>query len=160
MIVNVRMAEWKTARSPDSLKTSGLGSCVAVVLYDPFKKIAAMAHVMLPWSGVPAVPVASKGKYANTAISHMVAVLCQEGANKSRLMAKIAGGAQMFGFQSHTPTLSIGARNTEACEKTLAEHRIPIVMQDTGGTSGRTVEFFCEDDRMTIKTVSKGVKVL
>lgn len=160
MIINVKMAEWKTARSPDSLKTSGLGSCVAVVLYDPRKKIAAMAHVMLPWSNVSSTPVTNTGKYADTAIKSMIEALRKAGSSETHLLAKLAGGAQMFHFKSHMTTLSIGARNTEACEKTLAAYRIPIVMQDTGGSNGRTVQFFCENAEMTIKTVSKRINVL
>lgn len=160
MIVSVRMADWKMAKSPDSLKTSGLGSCVAVVIYDPLRKVAAMAHVMLPSSEAFIDAIAQKGKYADTAISDMVHTLCHSGTDPTHLMAKIAGGAQMFGFKSQRGTFSIGTRNVEACIQVLSDFRIPIVMRDTGGTQGRTVEFFCEDYKMTVKTVNKGVKVL
>lgn len=160
MIINVKMAEWKMAGAPDSLKTSGLGSCVAVVLYDPRKKIAAMAHVMLPWSGGSSSVATNTGKYADTAIKNMVEALRKVGSSETHLLAKLAGGAQMFHFKSHMTTLSIGERNTEACARTLAAYRIPIVMQDTGGSKGRTVHFFCENAEMTIKTVSKRINVL
>lgn len=160
MIINVKMAEWKTARAPDSLRTSGLGSCVAVVLYDPRKKIAAMAHVMLPWSNGSSAAAINTGKFADTAIKNMVEALRKAGSSETNLLAKLAGGAQMFHFKTHMSTLSIGARNTEACERTLAAYRIPIVLQDTGGTNGRTVQFFCESAEMTIKTVSKRINVL
>lgn len=160
MAINVGMAEWKAAQSPESLKTSGLGSCVAVIIYDPYKKMAAMAHVMLPDSKMSTIPVRQMGKYADTAIPHMIDNLLRRGALSARLLAKLAGGSQMFNFKSHSTALSIGARNVEACVGMLKQHRIPIVQQDTGGANGRTVEFFCEDSRMTVKTVTKGLKVL
>lgn len=159
MVIKVMMTDWKTAHAPDSLKTSGLGSCVAVVIYDPVIKTAAMAHVMLPCSEMDKSATLKTGKYADTAIPDMVEALSREGANPSNFIAKIAGGAQMFGFKSNAFHLSIGTRNVQACLRALAKYRIPVVTQDTGGTSGRTVEFFCEDGHLAVRTVSQGVKL-
>lgn len=158
MVVRVMMAEWKMASAPQRLKTLGLGSCVAVILHDPLLKLATMAHVMLPYAAMANTPSVKKGKYADTAIAEMVTALHRTGAKPSRLMAKLVGGAQMFTFQSQNQLQSIGTRNVEACVKTLAAYRIPIVLQETGGSSGRTVEFFCEDGAVTIKTVNQGVQ--
>jgi chemotaxis protein CheD len=75
---------------------------------------------------------------------------------KHRLRAKIAGGAQMFSF-SNSDTFRIGPRNTEAVKQLLSDASIRIVFEDTGGTSGRTIEFNPEDQRLEIRTVHKGV---
>ena len=56
------------------------------------------------------------------------------------LKAKIAGGAQMFQFGS-SDTIRIGPRNVEAVKKELKRLSIPIIAEDTGGSSGRTIEF-------------------
>lgn len=160
MVVKVMMAEWKMAHAPDSLKTSGLGSCVAVIIYDPLMKIAAMGHVMLPNSEMDKSPSLKAGKYADTAIISMVEALILVGANPSRFVAKIVGGAQMFGFKSSAHLPPIGKRNVDACLRGLSAHNIPVVLQETGGTNGRTVEFFCADGTVSIKTVNQGVKVV
>lgn len=160
MAINVRMAEWKKAQAPDSLKTLGLGSCVAVVIYDEGVKKAAMAHVMLPSSKMDRSGSFNAGKYADTAIPEMIAALCKWGARRHHLKAKMAGGAQMFQFLSDGPALSVGKRNVTACMNALAENGIPLIMQDTGGTKGRSVEYFCADGTFAVRTVDEGAKVL
>lgn len=160
MVINVMMAEWKMATAPDTLKTSGLGSCVAVTIYDRVMKMAAMAHVMLPHTDDTNLTADKAGKYANTAIPVMVQVLRRKGANPARLIAKMAGGAQMFAFGVQSEALSIGKRNVEACLKALEQYEIPVVSCDTGGRNGRTVEFFCSDGQLHIKTFNQGVKTL
>lgn len=159
MVVKVMMAEWKTAQAPDSLKTLGLGSCVAVIIYDPLVKVAAMAHVMLPYSKMDKSSSVKKGKYADTAIPAMVDALCRLGGRKSRYVASLVGGAQMFHYMPGPHLLSIGERNVDACLSTLHTCGVPVVFQETGGRRGRTVEFFCEDGSVSIKTVNEGVKV-
>jgi len=94
-IIKVGMADYKIAKSPDSLITLGLGSCVGVVIYDKTKQIAGMAHIMLP-SSEEIKNNSNKMKFADTCIDMMMADLLKQGVNKSLLKAKIAGGAQMF----------------------------------------------------------------
>jgi chemotaxis protein CheD len=51
-VVKVGIADMNIVKSPDSIRTSGLGSCVGVVLYDESRKIAGLVHVMLPDSSL------------------------------------------------------------------------------------------------------------
>ena len=94
-IIKVGMADYKIAKSPDSLITLGLGSCVGVVIYDKTKQIAGMAHIMLPASD-EIKNNSNKMKFADTCIDMMMEDLLKQGVNKTLLKAKIAGGAQMF----------------------------------------------------------------
>jgi len=73
------------------------------------------------------------------------------------LKAKIAGGAQMFNFGS-SDTIRIGPRNIEAVKKELKRLAIPIVAEDTGGSSGRTIEFNPLTSKLSIRTVNKGTR--
>lgn len=50
--IKVGIADLKVAKAPNILRTAGLGSCVGVILYDVNKKIAGMAHIMLPDSSL------------------------------------------------------------------------------------------------------------
>ncbi|WP_047151666.1 chemotaxis protein CheD [Aneurinibacillus tyrosinisolvens] len=158
-IVKVGMADLNIAKSPDRIRTTGLGSCVGVVLFDSQKKIGGMAHVMLPESSL------SKGtlnmaKYADTAIPKLIDDMEKAGANRRKLVAKLAGGAQMFSFSSTSDTMRIGPRNVEACKSALNEARIPILAEDTGGNCGRTIELDSNTGVLNIRTVNQGVKEL
>ena len=87
----------------------------------------------------------NKAKFADTAIAEVIAMMTSLGANKDRLKAKIAGGAQMFASNNKASNLlKIGERNVIASLEVLKELQIPIVGQDTGGTYGRTVELYAE----------------
>ena len=77
-----------------------------------------------------------------------------------RLVAKIAGGAQMFSFQNKSELMTVGERNVEAVTRILKEMKIPILAQDTGANYGRTVEFFPETGDFVIKAVGKPVKTI
>ena len=83
------------------------------------------------------------------------------GAGRTRLVAKIAGGAKMFDFQGGGNSLmTVGDRNAEAVRKVLGELKIPILASDTGLNFGRTVEFYPETGNFVIKAVGKGVKTI
>jgi chemotaxis protein CheD len=66
----------------------------------------------------------------------------------------------MFSFASNNDAMKIGLRNSEATHAILAELRIPIVSEDTGGNFGRTIELSSEDGRLMIKTIGSGIKYI
>ena len=109
-MIKVGMADLNVCHSPDAITTLGLGSCVGVVLYDKERKIAGMVHVMLPDS-TKVRQNQNKAKFADTGIDLLIEMLQKEGAMKSSLTAKIAGGAQMFAFTSNNDMLRVGERN-------------------------------------------------
>lgn len=154
-VVKVGIADLQVTKIPNTLKTSGLGSCVGVVIYE--QSIAGLAHVMLPESTASKKAIANVMKYADTAIDLLLEQLLSEGARKSKLKAKIAGGAHMFSFQSDNNMLKIGERNVEAVLARLKEHRVPVVAQDVGGNKGRTIEFNIETGMLEVRTVNSGV---
>ena len=77
------------------------------------------------------------------------------GAVRKNLVAKIAGGAQMFAFKSDNDMLRVGDRNVEATKAKLKELQIPIIAEDTGKNSGRTIEFYPETGELLVKSVGK-----
>lgn len=156
-VVKVGIADMNIVTSPQIIRTSGLGSCVGVVIYDASKAIAGMAHVMLPDSSLARNGRLSIAKYADTAIEKLVADLIMHGARSSLLKAKIAGGAQMFQFSSTSDMMRIGPRNVEAVKQQLERQRIALVAEDVGGNSGRTIEFDPKTTILSIRTVNKGV---
>ncbi|OIJ09925.1 chemotaxis protein CheD [Anaerobacillus arseniciselenatis] len=156
-IVKVGMADLNVAKPPQKIRTSGLGSCVGVIIYDEILKVCGMAHVMLPSSSLAKADSMNKAKYADTALEVLLDKLKSNGANQTRLKAKLAGGAQMFKFSTSSEMMRIGPRNVDAVKEKLKELRIRIVSEDVGGTSGRTIEFDPETSKLSIRTVSQGV---
>ncbi|MCR4655542.1 MAG: chemotaxis protein CheD [Lachnospiraceae bacterium] len=158
-MIKVGMADLKLCKAPDKITTLGLGSCVGIAIRDPQTKVGGLAHIMLPDS----TQIASnsvKAKFADTGVAELVSLMIKNGANKSRMVAKIAGGAKMFAFNSKNDIMSVGDRNVEAVKKALSLQRIPILAQDTGNSYGRTVEFDPETGEFLIKAVGKGQKTI
>ncbi|MFC0301400.1 chemotaxis protein CheD [Virgibacillus soli] len=155
-VVKVGISDLNIVTAPCVIRTSGLGSCVGVVIFDAQKKIAGLAHIMLPESKMTKQDNSNAYKYADTAIEILIHKLVENGARKFALQAKIAGGAQMFKLTTANDMMRIGPRNVEAVEKKLHEHKIPIMAADVGGNNGRTIEFNPDTNMLKIRTVNKG----
>ncbi len=147
-------------KPPNVIRTSGLGSCVGVVLYDEISHTAGMVHVMLPDSCLAKADIINRAKFADTGIQALIHELERRGIRPGRLKAKIAGGAQMFHFKSGSDLMKIGPRNVAAVKEQLQMAHIPILSEDTGGNSGRTIEFDPITFLLHIRTVNKGEQTI
>lgn len=133
-----------------------------------------MVHIVLPRtpSLPPAVPgrramVHLPGKCADTAIPNLLEQIQKAGAQLGRVKAAIIGGAQIFTPNPNTANgsamsarLEIGPRNVEAVKKGLAQARIPIVAEMTGGYCGRTVTFHVTQGQVCVRPIGAVEKVL
>jgi len=145
-IRSVGMGQIVMARKPARL-TAVLGSCVGVAMYHPRFQLAVLGHVVLADSNGRA---STPGKFADTAVPHMIQMLEKEGAKPNALVVKLAGGACMFG--SGGP-LNIGEANIEAVLRTLDKYGIRVANKDLGGTSGRRISLDCDSGILTVQMV-------
>jgi chemotaxis protein CheD len=148
----VRIAEIAASGDPGLVISAlGLGSCIGVVLVDHVARVAGLAHVMLPESrpGAPGPPA----KFADTAVPALVDALLRLGADRSRLLATIAGGAEMFGAGSGGGLLNIGERNDQAVRAALRAARVRLRAADVGGASGRTMQVRVGTGTVTVRVV-------
>ncbi len=161
-IVKVGIADLNVVKAPQKIRTSGLGSCVGVVVFDLTTKVAGLVHVMLPDSSMfrGDIKNLNRAKYADTGVMDVVQEAVKHGARKYALKAKIAGGAQMFQFSSGNDMMRIGPRNVEEVKKQLNLLNIPIIGEDVGGSNGRTIEFDPATGILNIRTVNQGTKEL
>lgn len=158
-LVKVGMADLNVLNGQTGvLKTTGLGSCVGLTLYDPRVKVGGMAHVMLPSSEIAREGHINIAKYADQAIPELIRRMIEQGAATNRLQAKMAGGAQMFFLMVNNDTMRIGPRNVESCREILRQYSIPIKAEDTGGSYGRTIELHCATGKLIIRSVLQGIK--
>lgn len=158
-MIKVGMADLKVCKEPDTLTTLGLGSCVGIALYDKASKVAGLAHIMLP-SSQEIRNNANKAKFADTALDILLDEMIKLGVRKTQIQAKIAGGAQMFSFNTNNDVLKVGERNVIATKKKLSEMGIRIIAEDTGGNYGRTIEVDPISGDLLIKTIGSGTKVI
>ena len=149
----VCMGQIAAGQAPVQFKTV-LGSCIGLVLYYPRLKPGVMAHIVLPDS---AERNGAPGKFADTAVPHMLQLLERQGAPVHGLTAKFAGGANMFGG---TGPMKIGDANAEAVLRALRIAGIRVAGQEVGGTKGRRVTFDCSTGEMTIVIAGQPARTL
>lgn len=157
-VLSVGISEWKLVERPDHLKSSGLGSCIGLVLYTPVSGMAAMAHIMLPDHGL-AKSDFHPAKFADTAVPGLLEMLIKRGVNTSDIKAKLAGGAEMFPSFNNRMS-SIGSRNALAIKEALDQLHIPITGEDIGGNAGRTIEFDTLTCALQVRTVKHGERTI
>lgn len=146
--LNVGMAEFKVVHNPCLLEAQGLGACVAICLRDSKTKIAALAHVMLP-EGKNIPPEINPLRFVDRAIDAMLGSMIALGCKKEDIVAKLCGGADIF---PEVPKVSeLGKKNIDAAKKKLGDEGIPVVAEDVGGNSGRSVCFDTENGEITVK---------
>jgi chemotaxis protein CheD len=125
-----------TASQPLMVSTI-LGSCVAVCLWDEDAGLAGINHFLLPSDPVRGH---SDLRYGNIAIERLIGEMVSAGAKKSRLVAKLVGGASIIGNAGGTRQ-SIGDQNVAVARRMLEKHGIPINAEQTGGQRGRKLIF-------------------
>jgi chemotaxis protein CheD len=156
--VHVKIGEIKVARPGGTLFTIGLGSCVAVALYDPKQRIGGLAHVMLPEP--MSNPNHTPGRSAPTAIPEMLRVMEAAGARRRGMFARIVGGAAMFESVLPDEGLRLGKRNIESVKAALSKAGIPLRAEDVGGTFGRSVFFDAADGKLLVRAVKRADVIL
>ena len=99
-------------------------------------------------------------KFADTGIEELLRQVIKAGANRNRLVSKIAGGAKMFEVSGMSNVSNIGERNAFAAKQKLRELRIRLIAEDTGLNYGRTVELHCDTGEFYIKAIGKTPKII
>ncbi len=147
----VGIADFKVTNNPHHVITLGLGSCVGIVLFDKFAQVGGMVHIMLPDS-TQFKNSENPAKFADTGINVLLREVLLSGARKPNIVAKIAGGAQMFKGNTSN-LLNIGQRNIKKTKEVLDSLGITLSAEDTGGNKGRTMILQTDSGRVLVRTV-------
>jgi chemotaxis protein CheD len=138
----------------DVLVSHALGSCIAVLIYDPVVRVAGLLHYMLPESGLdPAKAAAKPFLFADTGIHQLFRRAHLLGAVRSRLVVMAAGGAQMMAPDG---SFNIGKRNQLAMRDILLKAGVVLRREEVGGVSARTVRIEVATGRVWLRTSSAG----
>lgn len=155
----VSVADWAVDRGDAVLVTLGLGSCVAVVLYDAESTVGGLAHLLLPSPSL-SQDRDKPAKFPETGVPFLVERMREAGAVQRRLRARIVGGASMFASLGSSSVSSVGERNIHATRQALERAGIPLLAEDTGKDYGRSVYAFLETGRVEVRSYAHGVLVL
>jgi chemotaxis protein CheD len=158
--VRVKVADYAVRRGNEVIATIGLGSCVAITLYDRESRVGGLAHILLP-SPAMSRETSNPAKFPETIIPLMLEEMRALGARPgSPISAKIVGGASMFGQLVTGTGINVGERNVAATREVLALAGIPLVAEDTGLDYGRSVYFHLSDGRVEVRSLKKGDRVI
>jgi chemotaxis protein CheD len=155
-IIDVPTASCTATAAPYSLSTIGIGSCIAICLYDAKMHRGALLHIMLPRAEGDNT---NQFRYADTALNQAIADLASLGTPLSSVTAKIVGGAQMFA--AFAARGSIGQRNIQEVRQLLHVLGVPLLAEVVGGNTGRSVLFNLVDGsvEITSQALSEALKI-
>lgn len=142
----------------DMLITYALGSCIGVAVYDPRVKVGGLLHFMLPDSTLD-LNKAKKtpAMFADTGIPLLFKSCYKLGAEKKRMIVKIAGGANIL---DNADYFRIGQRNITALRKIFWKNNVLIDGEDTGGDRNRTVSLDISTGKVVVKNSGRILREL
>ena len=156
--IRVKVADYAVAQGNVVITSVGLGSCIAIALYDARTTIGGLAHILVPSPSLSR-DTSNPAKFPSTAVPLLVEEMRRRGASAS-ITAKIAGGASMFASLIPAGGINMGERNTVATRQALEDAGVPLVAEDIGGEHGRSVYFHLQDGRLEIRSLKIGNSVL
>ncbi len=126
-----------SGNSNDMIITYALGSCVGISVYDPVARVGGLLHYMLPYSALDEKKAKDNpAMFADTGIPLLFKACYRLGAEKKRMIVKVAGGASIL---DDTNFFRIGQKNIMAMRKIFWKNNIMITAEDTGATHNRTL---------------------
>lgn len=155
----IGISDLKVTNNPaDSMITYALGSCIAVAVYDPAAKVGGLLHFMLPDSTLDAAKAKeAPGMFADTGIPLLFKSCYKLGADKKRMVVKVAGGASIL---DESNFFRIGQKNIMAMRKLFWNNNVLIDAEDTGNNFNRTVRLDVGTGRVFIKRAGGPMEAL
>lgn len=159
MLHTVGISEMKISdRREDEIITYSLGSCVGVCLYDPVVGVGGMVHCMLPASSIdPERARQNPMMFTDTGVIALIQALLDAGAEKRRLVAKVAGAAKLL---NDAGTFRIGDRNRIVLRKVLWKNSILISAEDMGGSLARTLTLHIRTGQVMVRAAGKQYELI
>lgn len=152
-MVFIKSGQW-IVKNQDYVIRTDLGSCVALCLWDPVRKLGGMNHYLLPGKVTDLSENPSHGHYANQSLLYEM-IRC--GASVHSLQGAIVGGGQLY---PENDIYGIGESNAAVAEFVLDKYRIPMVFKRTGGSFSRSVELEVETGMIYVREIKLGTSTI
>jgi chemotaxis protein CheD len=149
--ITVGIADLKVADDPNAiLITHGVGSCIAVAVYDPLRRLGGMLHFMMPLSTVsPDKAERNPAMFGDTGIPLLFRSMYSLGSRKQDMVVKVVGGSLPANDDS---LFKIGRRNYTVLRKIFWKNGVLITAEDVGGRLSRTVSLHLDTGRLVVKS--------
>lgn len=142
----------------DVLVTYALGSCLGVAVYDPLVKVGGLLHFMLPDSSIdPNKAKTSPAMFADTGIPLLFKSCYRLGAEKKRMIVKVAGGANIL---DNANRFRIGQKNITALRKIFWKNNVLIDGEDVGDGNHRTIQLGIATGEVVVKNADGTMRKL
>ncbi|ACL02357.1 Chemotaxis protein, CheD [Desulfatibacillum aliphaticivorans] len=153
------ISDLKVSNNPDvTLVTYSLGSCIGLAVWDPEVRVGGMLHYMLPDSSIAQEKAkANPAMFADTGIPALFKACYKLGAQKQRMIVKVAGGAQLM---DESGFFNIGKRNYAALRKMFWRNKVMVAAEDVGGMVNRTIRLNIGTGELNMKVSGKGEGLL
>lgn len=133
------------------LITYSLGSCLGITIYDPVARVGGMLHAMLPTFEADVKKArATPAMFVDSGLSTMFRTAYGFGAVKSRMIVKVAGGAELL---DQDQLFGIGRRNYQVLLELLSRNGVSLAGSAVGGNVTRTVRLEIATGAMTVHTL-------
>lgn len=154
----VDIADMKVSNDPNAIIiTHALGSCIAVILYDPKRQVGGMIHYMLPLSSTsPEKAKLKPAMFADTGIPMLFEAMYKFGCTKQDLIVKVTGGGKLWEDKG---TFEIGKRNYTVLRKIFWKNSIMIAAEDVGGPKSRTARLYVGTGRTTVSSRGEEIEL-
>jgi chemotaxis protein CheD len=155
--ISLGLGEYFISQNPeDILVAYGLGSCLGISLIDPRTHLSGLLHAVLPGTANPQnLPGVDLYKYVDSGINSLLGAMLKEGANKSRLIVRMVGGANMLISPGMKNSFDIGTRNIETARQTFQRLNMTIAAEEVGGHIGRTIHVYVAESRVTVRVIGE-----
>ncbi|HEY3396389.1 MAG TPA: chemotaxis protein CheD [Armatimonadota bacterium] len=140
-----------SATPGDSLTAVGLGSCVAVILFDETRSAAGLAHCMLPRQRKPRAAGDKPVLTVESGLPYLLEEMHRHGSRPEALQVVLVGGAAMFEFTG-PQIMDVGAQNIAMAREIIGTHRLRLRAEDLGGSRGRTVTLTLPEAEVIVRT--------
>lgn len=154
-VVNISDMKYSVS-TEDVIATYSLGSCLGITAYDPDSGIGGMVHCLLPLASEARERARENPfMFVNPGVAEMVRTLVDAGAARSRLVFKVAGGANM----RDDNLFNTGARNLAALEKLMDHNSVTLAARDVGDTRPRTMFLHLDTGRVVVRSLGEETEI-
>lgn len=148
-IVKIYSGGCYTTNTQGEMLVTILGSCIACCIHDPLLKVGGMNHFLVP--GEELATGASNARHGVHAMELLINGLLKMGAVKSRMVAKIFGGASLL----KTSTAQIGSKNIAFVKRFLTNEGIQVISEDVGGNFPRRLHYHPDTGKAMLRKLQR-----
>lgn len=134
-VIDVQVGEVMAVKAEAILKSTAIGSCIAVAGCVPALKAGVLAHIMLPGKAPERENPENRNRYAVDAIETLITEMEKLGCKQEDIKITLAGGANVL----NKPDDTLCQENAKTVVDILERKDVSVVARDLHGTQRRSL---------------------